>query len=100
MTTPQTLQATARPLPDPAALTTSQKRALRLAHSRRLIMVRNGWRAGTDQTASFKTTNPLEDMGLVRRKLERARWRLVATGNGVMVLGIMDQRLAAKGRNS
>lgn len=90
------LEAAARALPDPASLTPTQRRAIRLAHTRRLIMVRGGWKAGTD-FVSFKTTDPLETMKLVRRYLAGARWTLIATGAGMMVLDIIDERKASKG---
>jgi hypothetical protein len=87
-------------LPDPGSLTPTQRRAIRLARTQRLIMVRNGWKAasalGTSHV-SFKTTDPLEALGLVRRVLDRARWTLVCTGAGMMLLDVVDARKTARG---
>jgi hypothetical protein len=85
-------------LPDPSSLTPTQRRAIRLARTQRLIMVRGGWKApaaaGTSHV-SFKTTDPLEALGLVRRVLDRARWTLVCTGAGMMLLDVIDARKQA-----
>jgi hypothetical protein len=86
-------------LPDPASLTPTQRRAIRLARTQRLIMVRGGWKAPAaagSTHVSFKTTDPLETAGLVRRVLDRARWTLICTGAGMMLLDIIDGRKAAK----
>lgn len=93
------LDLAATALPDPSSLTTGERRALRLARTARLIMVKGGWKAGAT-FVSFKTTAPLETRNLVRRVLERARWTLVCTGAGMMLLDVIDQRKSSKGPRS
>lgn len=90
------LSAAARALPDPASLTATQLRALRLARSHRMIMVRGGWKAN-NRSVSFRTTDPLESLNLVRRVNERARWTLICTGAGLMLLDIVESRKPSKG---
>jgi len=97
------LERAAATLPDPATLTATQRRALRVARTERLIMVRGGWKTVSTAGAtmvSFKTSDPLEALNLVRRVLDRARWTLVCTGAGMMLLDVIDQRKAAKGAAS
>lgn len=89
------LEAAARTLPDPDSLTRTQARAVRLARTQRLVMVRGGWKAGTHKI-SFKSTEILERLNLVRRVLDRGRWTLVCTGAGMALLDIIDQRTNAK----
>lgn len=90
------LARAAHALPDPSSLTATQIRALRLARHYRMIMVRGGWK-GNNQHVSFKTTDPLETMKLVRRINDKARWTLIATGAGTMLLDVIDQRKETKG---
>jgi len=89
------LEQAERTLPDPGSLTPTQRRAIALARTRRLIMVRGGWKAGTTMV-SFKTSDPLEKLNLVRRVLDRARWTLVCTGAGMMLLDVIDARKGAR----
>lgn len=93
------LERAATSLPDPSSLTPTQRRALRIARTQRLIMVRGGWRAGSTMV-SYKTSDPLEALNLVRRVLDRARWTLVCTGAGMMLLDVIDARKASGGRRA
>lgn len=97
MTSPAPTAALAsKPLPDPASLTPTQRRAIRLAHTRHMMAARGGYRSGQD-FVSTKTAEALEGLGLVRRVHERARYWLHATGSGIAVLGIIDVRQERKG---
>lgn len=97
MTVDPALERAAQSLPDPARLTATQIRALRLVRSYRTVMTRGGWKAN-NRTISARTSGPLETMNLVRRVLERGRYHLVTTGAGSMLLDVIDARQARKGK--
>jgi hypothetical protein len=91
------LDLAARVLPDPSSLTATELRALDLARRFRLVEIRGGFRAG-DAKVSAITAKKLEARGLVRRLIERNRYTILCTGAGKMLLDIVSERKARKGK--
>lgn len=77
---------------DPRQLTQGQRTALRLAATADLYRRPHGWNAGSGRRVPLATGKALIGLGLAREDFSRRHPRLVATGHGLQLQAVIEER--------